>query len=217
MYHDNLLGAIARNSAKPTIPPSLHFRYTQAWVEKDVRYKWIARTLEILRYAQLVIEMGMKRNFPHKHRWRGIVFLEAIKFVQFIAYPFSVGADLYSRAIFRLSLLHITKRPLAHPPMPEREFDPTTMPPAKVQAGSSSLQEGGGNSIHSLFKNITNVRSGSVVEDYLLPKALSTSSVRPSVTLMSPLASPREWASEVIYVLRPLIYGTQFALASIIP
>lgn len=48
--------------------------------------------------------------------------------------------------------------------------------------------------------------SGSAVEDYLLPKALTTSNVKPSLSLIKTLSGPREWLAEVIYVLRPLAY-----------
>lgn len=50
-------------------------------------------------------------------------------------------------------------------------------------------------------------RSDTSVEDYLLPKALTTSSVRPSLQLVKPLTSVQEWIAEGIYILRPLIYG----------
>ena len=50
-------------------------------------------------------------------------------------------------------------------------------------------------------------RADTSVEDYLLPKALTTDSVRPSLQLVKPLVSIRDWTAEVIYILRPLIYG----------
>ncbi|KAG8925559.1 Peroxisomal membrane protein pex16, partial [Tulasnella sp. 417] len=46
----------------------------------------------------------------------------------------------------------------------------------------------------------------SPIEDYLLPKALSTLDVKPPLTLVRPLNTFRDWVSEVIYLLRPLIY-----------
>lgn len=50
-------------------------------------------------------------------------------------------------------------------------------------------------------------RADTSVEDYLLPKVLTTTSVRPSLQLVKPLASIQDWIAEVMYILRPLIYG----------
>ncbi|TFK77135.1 peroxisome membrane protein [Pluteus cervinus] len=182
MYHDTLLTTFTQNS-RPPVPTSLHFRYTQAWLDKDVRYRWIGRVLELIRYTQLVIEMGLKRKVSSKNRWRGIVLLEVVK------------------AVLRLMLLRITKRPLVHPPLPEREFDPSTLPDLDSERTSP----------HPLFNKSSPSSADSPVEDYLLPKALSTSNVRPPVTLISPLASPQDWVSEVLYTLRPLVYCVLYA------
>jgi Peroxisomal membrane protein (Pex16) len=87
MYHDTLLARIVRSSPKykPLIPSSLHTRYTRAWSDKDNRYKWAARILELLRFTELVIEMALRRRVSAKNRWRGLVLLEALKCVQVIA------------------------------------------------------------------------------------------------------------------------------------
>lgn len=81
-YHDVLLSRLARADPKfkPLIPPSSHARYTRAWADKNARYKWAARVLEILRFVELVIEMGLKRRVSSKNKWRGIVLLESIKY-----------------------------------------------------------------------------------------------------------------------------------------
>lgn len=50
-------------------------------------------------------------------------------------------------------------------------------------------------------------RADTSVEDYLLPKALTTASVRPSLQLVKPFASIQDWIAEVIYTVRPLVYG----------
>lgn len=49
--------------------------------------------------------------------------------------------------------------------------------------------------------------TSSPIEDYLLPKALSTLDVKPPLTLVRPLNTFRDWVSEIIYLLRPLVYG----------
>jgi hypothetical protein len=46
-----------------------------------------------------------------------------------------------------------------------------------------------------------------MVEDFLLSKALTTSSVKNPTSLVKPLLGPREWIAEGIYIVRPLIYG----------
>lgn len=83
LYHDTLLAKIAQNDRKykPLIPTSLHTRYTRAWSDKNYWYKWAARTLELLRFTQLVIEMGLRRKVSTKNKWRAIVLLEVLKYV----------------------------------------------------------------------------------------------------------------------------------------
>lgn len=81
LYHDTLIHSILRSNPKfkPLIPPSPHARYTRAWAEKDARYKWASRFLEIVKYVELVIEMGLRRKVSRENRWRGVVLLEMIK------------------------------------------------------------------------------------------------------------------------------------------
>ena len=61
--------------------------------------------------------------------------------------------------------------------------------------------------LHPLLTPPPPTQSPIPVEDYLLPKALTTSSVKAPTSLVKPLANPKEWLAEVIYVLRPLVYG----------
>lgn len=81
MYHDTLLERVvqAEPKYKALIPPSLHTRYTRAWSEKNAFYKWAARVLELVRFTELLIEMGLRRKVSQRNRWRGIVALEVIK------------------------------------------------------------------------------------------------------------------------------------------
>lgn len=81
MYHDTLLERFVRSDPKykPLIPSSLHTRYARAWTEKNVLYKWAARTLELIRFTQLLVEMGLRRRVSLKVRWRGIIALESVK------------------------------------------------------------------------------------------------------------------------------------------
>lgn len=83
LYHDTLLARAIESEPrhKPLLPPSLHTRYTRAWADSHTRYRWIARMLELVRFTELLIEMGLRRRFSEKGRWRGIVLLEAVKYV----------------------------------------------------------------------------------------------------------------------------------------
>ncbi|OBZ78670.1 Peroxisomal membrane protein PEX16 [Grifola frondosa] len=207
MYHDTLLAKFiqADSKYKPLIPSSLHTRYTRAWSDKDARYKWAARALELLRFVELLIEMGLRRKTSRRTRWRGIVLLEIIK------------------AFLRLVLLRITRRPLLSPPIPEREYDPSSLPPASDTSSPTLAPSSPPSSIpptpehlrnnhialppHPLLTPPPPTQSPLPVEEYLLPKALTTSSVKAPTSLVKPLSSPKEWLSEIIYTLRPLVYG----------
>lgn len=81
MYHDTLLSKIMQSDPKykPLLPSSSHTRYTKAWSEKSFTYKWAARALELIRFVELLVEMGLRRKTSLKARWRGIVFIEMIK------------------------------------------------------------------------------------------------------------------------------------------
>lgn len=203
MYHDTLLSKIVQSDPKykPLIPTSLHTRYTRAWSEKDYRYKWAARALELIRFTELVIEMGLRRRVSPKNRWRGVLFLETLK------------------AVLRLLIIRITRRPLLAPLIPERDFDPATLPPPSnassptLAPSSPSLSPPAtpdhlkNNHVplepHPLFAPDS---IADAVDDFLLPKALSTASVKKSTTLVRALSSPQDWIAEVIYILRPLVY-----------
>ncbi|KZT72845.1 peroxisome membrane protein [Daedalea quercina L-15889] len=207
MYHDTLLEKVVQADPKykALIPPSLHARYTRAWSEKDSLYKWAARVLQLVRFTELLIEMGLRRKVSQRNRWRGIVVLEVMK------------------AVLRLILLRITKRPVLSPPIPEREFDPSAVPLDADAASSPTIAPSSPPSslpatpehlknnheplpLHPLLTPPPPTQSPQPVEDFLLPKALSTSSVKAPTALLTPLASPKDWLSEIIYILRPLVY-----------
>ncbi|KAF5313976.1 hypothetical protein D9611_006777 [Ephemerocybe angulata] len=206
MYHDTLLDRVVKNnpSYKPLIPLTLHTRFTRAWIDKTDIYKWASRTLEVIKFTELMIEMGMRRKFSEKIKWRGIVLLELIK------------------ASLRILLLRTTKRPLVTPTIPERDFDPTTLPPPSSTDTSptlvpSSISPSPLVTPDHLKNNHTPLpphpllvpsssRSESSAEEYLAPKALTTSTVKPSLSLIRTLSGPRDWIAEVVYILRPLVY-----------
>ncbi|KAJ7038240.1 peroxisomal membrane protein PEX16 [Mycena alexandri] len=205
MYHDTLLAKVVQRDPKyrPLIPSSLHTRFTRAWSDKNNRYKWAARSLELIRFTELVLEMTLRRKVSPRARWRSVVLLEIIK------------------AVLRIILLRITRRPLLNPPIPERDFDPSTLtldsetpsPTVVPSSGSSSppatpshLQN---NRVplppHPLLASPPHTAENSA-EDYLLSKALTASSVKPSHSLLKTLSSHRDWLAEFLYILRPLVY-----------
>ncbi|KAK7059012.1 hypothetical protein VNI00_001636 [Paramarasmius palmivorus] len=209
MYHDTLLARLVKTdpNIRALLPPSMHTRFTRAWADKDSRYKWIARILEVIRFTELVVEMGLRRKVSNRSRWRGIILLEILK------------------AFLRLTLLRITKRPLLNPPIPEREIDPTTLPP---ESSNTSIEPEDSSSSPKTPEHLKNNRvplpphpllttpspphrGDSLAEDYLLPKALSTSAVKSPIALVRPLSSSREWLAELLYTLRPLVYATMLA------
>ncbi|KAL5519083.1 hypothetical protein ACEPAH_766 [Sanghuangporus vaninii] len=207
LYHDTLLSRIARADPKfrPLLPPSPHSRYTRGWADKSAQYKWAARVLEVIRFVELLIEMGLRRKVSSKTRWRGIVLLEFIK------------------AILRLIILKTTRRPLLTLSLPEREFDPTNIEPQSAASSPTLAPSSHPDSPLMAPEHLKNnhialepsssflnkpavLASDAPVEEYLLPKALSTSSVKSPTALMRELSSPTDWMAEIIYILRPLIY-----------
>ncbi|PPR05695.1 hypothetical protein CVT26_008936 [Gymnopilus dilepis] len=204
MYHDTLLARVvkANPSYRPLIPTSLHTRFTKAWSDKDSLYKWTSRVLQVINYTELVVEMMLRRKVSEKARWRTVILIETIK------------------ASLRLLLLKITRRPLLSPPIPEREFDPTTLPPSSNSTSPtlapSSAPASPPMTPEHLRNNhvplephplLTPSHSDVSPEEFLLPKALTTSSVKPSLTLIRTLSGPGEWLAEVVYILRPLVYA----------
>ena len=97
MYHDTILSKIMQSDQKykPLLPSSIHARYTRAWSEKSFTYKWASRALELIRFVELLVEMGLRRKTSLKARWRGIVFIEMIKCARVLCYARLPADDLY--------------------------------------------------------------------------------------------------------------------------
>ena len=133
--------------------------------------------------------------------------------------------SLSSRAMLRLLLLRITRRPLLSPPIPERDFDPTTLPssshgssPTLAPSSPSSSPPATPDHLrnnysplppHPLLTTSPQIQVDTSIQDYLLPKAMTTSTVKLPVSLVQPLSSPQDWLGEIIYIFRPLVYGMQ--------
>jgi peroxin-16 len=111
------------------------------------------------------------------------------------------------------------------PPVPERDFDPALLPPPSnastptlvpstpTSSPPTTPEHLRNNHIplssqpHFLLAQPPPAPSDSSIEDFLLPKALTTTSVKMPTALVEVLAAPQDWLSEVIYILRPLVYG----------
>ena len=128
--------------------------------------------------------------------------------------------DSRFRAILRLILLKTTKRPSLYPPLPERDIDIASLdsqptPPSSSPRSDSPIRTPDHlknnhisvNQSSSLLNKPEALSCDTPIEEYLLPKALSTDAVKNPLSLMRELSSPIDWMAEIIYILRPLIYG----------
>jgi peroxin-16 len=81
LYHDTLLARAVENEPKykPLLPPTLHSRFTRTFADNHGRYRWAARSLELIRFVELLLEMALRRKVTAKNRWRAVVVLEAVK------------------------------------------------------------------------------------------------------------------------------------------
>lgn len=94
----------------PALPPaSDHTRYTRYWTDRSPLYRRASRALATLNYLELLVEMVARRKGNDRIRWRVVVVIEAIK------------------TCLRLLIMGITRRPVLHPPVPQREFDITAL------------------------------------------------------------------------------------------
>jgi peroxin-16 len=130
---------------------------------------------------------------------------------------------LSHRVVLQFTLLRITRRPLMSPPIPERDIDPESLPPPSTRSSPTLVPSSLGSSPpgtpdhlrnnreplppHPLLESPSPTNKTSVVEDFLLSKILTTSSVKNPTSLVKPLLAPHEWIAESIYILRPFIYG----------
>ncbi|KAL4261522.1 Peroxisomal membrane protein PEX16 [Pleurotus pulmonarius] len=193
MYHDTLLAKLVYSDPKyrPLIPTSLHTRFTRAWSDKSSLYKWAARSLELIRFAELFVEMALKRKVSQRNKWRGIVLLEIIK------------------AALRFILMRVSGKPLVSPPIPERDIDPTSLPSPSSNASSPTLAPSSlGPSPLTTPEHLKNNYIPLPPHPLLTAPPPPTRLDTPSLSLIRSLSSPKDWLSESIYVLRPLIYAT---------
>jgi peroxin-16 len=140
----------------------------------------------------------MAKRRGEKARWRVVVVLEVIK------------------ALCRLILMRLTNsRPLVNPPLPERELleekpvqdeeDMLHSPPSEVsQAGSEKW------TMPRTSLTLPPLPSSEDISSYLLSKVLTADDVKPPKALLHRMAGLGE-ISEVLYILRPVIYASAMA------
>ncbi|KAG8921016.1 Peroxisomal membrane protein pex16 [Tulasnella sp. 408] len=228
LYHDTILSRRLKADPKyrPMIPPSPHSRYTHAWADKSSVYKWAARMLEIVKFLQLFFEMAMRRRFKAKQRtiWRGIIGVEMVKaFLRLLILKVTrrpvLSPPIPEREIDPATLADLTPSPSTSTSSLPPKYSPTDSPPPHFKNNKQNTfpptASSGPNPLlaaASLHKPQqpqpfgAAAATSSPIEDYLLPKALSTLDVKPPLTLVRPLNTFRDWVSEIIYLLRPLIY-----------
>jgi peroxin-16 len=81
LYHDSLLAKAVTN-LPPSVrkpEPSPHNRYTQFWTKASQSYKNLALAIVVIQYGEVLLEMGAKKKWGEKGRWRTIVAIEALK------------------------------------------------------------------------------------------------------------------------------------------
>lgn len=89
---------------------SEHTRYTQHFSQQSTAYSHIAKTLVMIGYVELLVEMMARRKLGNKKAWDVVAGIEAVK------------------VALRLSLVHLTgNRSSVQPPIPEREVDPAAL------------------------------------------------------------------------------------------
>ncbi|KAG9035694.1 Peroxisomal membrane protein pex16 [Tulasnella sp. UAMH 9824] len=230
LYHDTILSRRLKADPKyrPMIPPSPHSRYTHAWADKSSVYKWAARMLEIVKFLQLFFEMAMRRRFKAKQKtiWRGIIGVEMVKaFLRLLILKVTrrpvLSPPIPEREIDPATLADLTPSPSTSTSSLPPKYSPTDSPPPHFKNNKHNTTfpptaSSGPNpllaaaSLHNKPQQPqpfgAAAATSSPIEDYLLPKALSTLDVKPPLTLVRPLNTFRDWVSEIIYLLRPLIY-----------
>lgn len=232
LYHDSILHrslASLPPSARPA--PSSHARYTRFWTSTSPTYAALARTLTLLSYSELLIEMGIKKRLGKARAEKAVMVIELAK------------------AFMRLLLLRETKgRMGVNPAVPEREVDPSILdqqkklppivlgqpPHASVEFPRSSAdvllgvqgEEGAQQdywvgsrtgltrptlaSIQppaDLLLGTPSPASGKdVLHQYLLTRVLTAEDVKKPQDLVSKVHGLGRLA-EIVWILRPVIYG----------
>lgn len=235
LYHDSLLHRSLPSlpaSARPN--PSSHARYTRFWSSTSTTYAALARTLTILSYSELFLEMAIKKRLGKEKAEKAVMMIEVAK------------------ALMRLALLKETDGRLGiSPPIPEREVDPALFDQHKrvvvlendtariefprssadVLLGARGEQEveekdhwlGSRTGytrptlasirppVDPLVGNTSPSSGKEIVQQYLLSRVLTAEDAKRPEDLVAKMNRLGRLA-EIVWILRPVIYGSFFVL-----
>lgn len=110
-YHDSIVLKTVAVLPPPVRPPSSsHARYTRHYTSTSPTYATLARSLTIVSYTELLLEMAIRKRLGRDKAEQAVIGLEAIK------------------AALRLAIMKTTQgRTCVNPPIAEREFDPSVL------------------------------------------------------------------------------------------
>lgn len=237
LYHDSLLHRSLPSlpaSARPN--PSSHARYTRFCSSTSTTYAALARTLTILSYSELFIEMAIKKRLGKEKAEKAVMIIEMAK------------------ALMRLALLNETDGRLGvSPPIPEREVDPALFDQHKrvvvleensarieyprssadVLLGARGEEEVVGVAekeywlgsrtgysrptlasirppVDPLLGNATSSLGGKeIIQQYLMSRVLTAEDAKRPEDLVAKMNRLGKLA-EIVWILRPVIYGLSF-------
>ncbi|KAK4055882.1 hypothetical protein OIO90_003139 [Microbotryomycetes sp. JL221] len=111
VYHDSIVLRTVSVLPPPVRPPSSsHARYTRHYVQRSSTYKTLARSLTVIGYTELLIEMTVRKKLGQNKAEQTVIGIETVK------------------ALLRLLIMRTTGgRPNVNPPISEREFDPSVL------------------------------------------------------------------------------------------
>ena len=212
MYHDSVLFKIvysrrakqahalvqqARDELSGDLPKlSLHARYTNFWHSSSQRYGAAAVLLMIVEATQLLVEMVARRKLRER-AWDVVVSIELLK------------------ALLRFALVEASqRRPVVHPPLPQREIDPALLERSAASPTYTWRGERTGvihTSINALVPLPNAARDATRTEEpdiyeYLLSHTLTDQDVAPPAQLVRKLQGAVGRVAEAVYILRPLVY-----------
>lgn len=81
LYHDSILAKAARSAGQTNeaVQESQHNKYTTAQSDQSSVYKVVSLTLTIIRFTELLAETTLKQKKGNEARWKAIVAIEAVK------------------------------------------------------------------------------------------------------------------------------------------
>ncbi|KAM0753527.1 peroxisomal membrane protein pex16 [Meredithblackwellia eburnea MCA 4105] len=204
VYHDSLLHRTL-STLPPSLrpPPSSHARYTRHFTTSSRPYAHLSRSLQVLSYTSLLIEMTIRKRRGGKAAQNAVVVIEATK------------------AALRLLLLKQTnRRPGVTPPTPEREVDPSVLdmhkptlvgepPNARLSFSASAESHWTGDKTGLERTSINGLRGGEFgqgdVPSFLRKRVITVENATRPQDLVRKVKGTGMIA-EIVWIFRPLIY-----------